>query len=124
MSTLSKFLRSLRHARHGLYQAIAHENSFRIHLAVAVVLILILVGLKVKPIEAAMIIFLISTILTLELVNTVVERFVDLLEPRVHTYVGLIKDLLAAGILITAVAASIIGILILGPYVLAAIRSL
>ena len=124
MSTLSKFLRSFRHARHGLYQAIAHENSFRIHLAVAVVVVLILIGFKVSPIEAAMIIFLISTILTLELVNTVVERFVDLLEPRVHPYAGLIKDLLAAGILITSVAAAIIGTLILGPYLLNAIRSL
>lgn len=124
MSTVTKFLRSFRHARQGLYQAVAMENSFRLHLAIAVVVILILIGLRVKPIESAMIIFLISTILTLELVNTVVERFVDLLEPRVHPYVGVIKDLLAASVLITVVAAAIIGGLILGPYVLAALQAL
>lgn len=93
-------------------------------MAVAVVVVLILIGLRVKPIESAMIIFLISSILTLELVNTVVERFVDLLEPRVHPYVGMIKDLLAAGVLITTIAAIIIGALVLGPYIILAFEAL
>jgi len=57
------------------------------------------------------------------LVNTVVERFVDMIEPRVHPYAGLIKDLLAAAVLITTVSAGIIGVLILGPYLLDALKA-
>ena len=124
MTTFRQFWRSFKHARRGLYLALAQENSFRLHMAVAVMVIASLIILGVKPIEAALIIFLISSILTLELVNTVVERFVDMLEPRVHPYAGLIKDLLAASVLITSVSAAIIGILILWPYVHGLIISL
>jgi diacylglycerol kinase len=55
-------------------------------------------------------------ILVVELVNTVVERVVDILKPRVHPYVKLIKDMMAAVVLISAVFASAIGIIIFYPY--------
>lgn len=124
MTTLERFWRSFRHARHGLYLAVANENSFRIHLAVAVAVVLLLLALRVTPVEAAIIIFLISSILSLELVNTVVERFVDLLEPRIHPYAGLVKDFLAAAVLITSVSAAIIGALIFWPYLLKVLAAL
>lgn len=114
--TLRRFLASLRHAVHGLRLALAEENSFRIHVAVAIVVIGVVAFLGLTRVEMAIIIFLISSMLTLELVNTVVERFVDLLEPRVHPYVGVIKDLLAAAVLVTSIAAFIIGCLLLLPY--------
>ncbi len=116
MSTLKKFFKSFRHAWHGVLRALAMENSFRIHVAVAIVVLLLIVALGLSRVELAIMIFLISSILTLELVNTVVERFVDLLEPRVHPYAGMIKDILAAAVLITSLAAAAIGILILWPY--------
>lgn len=116
MNTIKRFASSFRHARQGVIRALAMENSFRLHVAVAIVVIGLLFLLGVERRDAAIIIFVISTILTLELVNTVVERFVDLLEPRVHPYAGLIKDLLAAAVLITSISAALIGGLILWPY--------
>ncbi|MBI2984844.1 MAG: diacylglycerol kinase family protein [Candidatus Kerfeldbacteria bacterium] len=113
--SLKQFFSSLRHAGRGLRWALDSENNFRLHLAVAIVVVVLLLATGLDRVQAALIIFLISSILTLELVNTVVERFVDLLEPRIHPYAGLIKDLLAAAVLITAVAAIAIGLLILGP---------
>jgi diacylglycerol kinase len=53
--------------------------------------------------------------LILELVNTIVERFVGLLEPRVHTYVAIIKDLMAAAVLIVSITAVIISCLVFFP---------
>lgn len=118
MTSLSwhRFRKSFGYARQGLRHALAMENSFRIHVAVAIVVIGVMFGLGIRRIDAAVLIFLISSILTLELVNTVVERFVDILEPRVHPYAGQIKDLMAAGVLITSVAAIVIGAIIIWPY--------
>ncbi len=94
----------------------ATEHSFRIHVLVAVLVVILILFLRLTRAEAALLTLLVSTILTLELVNTVVERFVDMLEPRVHPYVGMIKDLMAAAVLITTIAAVIIGLIIFWPY--------
>jgi undecaprenol kinase len=111
-----RFWKSFQAARHGLTRAMASEHSFRIHALVAVVIVALILFLRLPRAEAALLILLVSTILTLELVNTVVERFVDMLEPRVHPYVGVIKDLMAAAVLITSIASVIIGLVIFLPY--------
>jgi undecaprenol kinase len=68
--------------------------------------------------DAIVIILVITFVLTLEIVNTVVERLVDMLKPRLHTYAESIKDLTAALVLIGSLAAVIIGILVFYPYIL------
>lgn len=110
-----RFLRSLKHAIRGFQSAAASEHSFRVHVLVAVVVIVLMLWLELSTLETALIIFVLANILVLELVNTVVERFVGLLEPRVHPYVGVIKDLMAAGVLIISVASIFIGLLIFLP---------
>lgn len=111
-----RFWRSFRYARRGLQRALATENSFRIHVLVAAIISFCLIALRVSGRDAAIIILIMASILNLELVNTIVERFVDILEPRVHPYVGVIKDLMAAAVLIMSIAAILIAMLVLGPY--------
>lgn len=111
-----RFWKSYQAARQGLARALSTEHSFRIHAFVAVIVVILILFLDIGRGESALLILLISTILTLELVNTVVERFVDMLEPRVHPYVGVIKDLMAAAVLITTIASIIIGLIIFWPF--------
>jgi diacylglycerol kinase len=110
-----KFRRSLGHALRGLRNALATEHSFRIHVFVAAIVIVLLLIFDLEPIQTAMVVMVLMTVLVLELVNTVVERFVGLLEPRVHPYVGIIKDLMAAGVMIVSVGAILVGLLIFIP---------
>ena len=49
----------------------------------------------------------------------VVEKIVDILRPRIHSYVEIIKDMMAAAVLIASIGAAIIGVLIFYPYILA-----
>jgi diacylglycerol kinase len=111
--SISRFRRSFGHAIRGFQRALATENSFRIHVVVALCVSIALCFLRLDRIDTAFIIFVMATILVLELVNTVVERFVGLLEPRVHPYVGVIKDLMAAAVLVMTLAAIAIGALLL-----------
>lgn len=120
--SLRHFLRSLRHAWHGFKRALATENSFRIHIAF-VVMVTVLIGLlDFTRTEIAILVMLMSTILILELVNTMMERFVGLLEPRIHSYVGEIKDLMAAAVLIVSVGAVFIAFLLIWPKIAVLIR--
>jgi len=112
--SLRRLSRSFRHAVRGLRTA-SEEHSFRVHIVAALIVTVLLLLADLTPVETALIIILMANVLMLELVNTVVERFAGLLEPRVHPYVGVIKDLMAASVLIMSLAALLIGLLILLP---------
>lgn len=112
----TRFARSLQYAWQGIVRTATSENSFRVHLLVAGLVIVAMMAIGVRPVEAAILILVISVVLTMELVNTVVERFVGILEPRVHPYVRVIKDSMAAAVLINSIAAVAIGLIIFWPY--------
>jgi diacylglycerol kinase len=52
----------------------------------------------------------------MELLNTALEYFTDLLKPRLHHYVSLIKDIMAAAVLLTALGSAVIGLIIFLPH--------
>ena len=54
-------------------------------------------------------------LLILEIINTIFERLLDLLKPRLHQYVKDIKDMTAAAVFISSLAAIIIGLIIFLP---------
>lgn len=115
--SFNRFRQSSRHAIHGLAHAFTAENNFRIHTVVGIVVLILLYLLRVPRRESALIVLVVASVLILELVNTIVERFADMLEPRIHPYVHIIKDMMAAVVVIAAIAAVIVGLLIFWPYV-------
>ena len=94
-----RFGRSLKHAIDGVCYAVCHEKNFRTEIALAVIVIVFILVFKVKNWEAIILVLMIMWVLILELINTVVERVVDILKPRIHPYARLIKDLMAAVVL-------------------------
>ena len=117
MTTINfpRFVRSLRHALHGLVHAFQNENNFRIHVIIGAVVTIAAIAARIPRTEAIDLVLVIASILILELVNTIVERFADLLEPRIHPYVHIIKDLMAASVVVAVVAAIVVGVLIFWP---------
>jgi diacylglycerol kinase len=114
---LRRFRKSLKHALDGIKYAISHEKNFRLELVMATLVIFCIFFFKVKNWEAIILILMIMWVIVAELVNTVLERVVDILKPRIHPYARLIKDLMAAIVLISATVSVIIGLMIFYPYV-------
>jgi len=113
---VKRFGRSLRHAIDGIIYAVSRERNFRIEILVAFFVIVFILFFKVKNWEAIILILMMMWVLILELINTVLERVVDILKPRIHPYARLIKDLMAAVVLISSIVAIIVGIIIFYPY--------
>ena len=113
---LKKFLKSLKHAIDGLTYAVAHERNFRIELFVAILVLFLIFVFKVKNWEAIVLILMIMWVLIAELINTVLERVMDILKPRIHPYAHLIKDLMAGAVLISSVVEIAVGVIIFYPY--------
>lgn len=93
------------------------ERSFRLQIAAAVVISAVMLVLPLAASERIILLLAIAAVLVLELLNSTVERMVDLLKPRLHEYVGDIKDLMAGAVFVASLFAALIGLLILWPHV-------
>jgi diacylglycerol kinase len=113
---MAKFSKSLKHAWSGLKYAISYERNFRIEIIAAVFIIALIFILDIKNWQAIVLILMIMWVLVTELTNTVVERVVDILKPRLHPYARLIKDIMAAVVLISCLVAIAVGTIIFWPY--------
>ena len=112
-----KLLKSFRYALKGLITAWKREQNFRIQGVISVAVILFMILVRVRIWEAVALLLAIGSVLILELINTIFEALVDILKPRMHHYVAIIKDLMAAAVFLASLGAAIIGLLILGPYI-------
>ncbi|MDD5397071.1 MAG: diacylglycerol kinase [Candidatus Moranbacteria bacterium] len=116
MDEIKRFKRSLGHAFDGMKYAVLHEKNFRIELLVGFMVLALIFIFKVKNWEAIILILMMMWVFISELTNTVLERVVDILKPRIHPYARLIKDLMAAVVLISAIVSIIVGVIIFYPY--------
>lgn len=110
------FVQSLRYAFKGLYIVFKEEQSFRLQLLVSVFVLLLMVIFPLERWARTSLLLAISIVLVLELLNSTMERVVDIIKPRFYQKSGEIKDVMAAAVLIASLTALIIGILIFVPY--------
>lgn len=113
---VKEICKSFKCAFRGLKYALSQERNFQIEVIVAFFIGMLILIFKIKNWEAVILLSMVMWVLVIELCNTVVERVVDILKPRVHPYVRLIKDMMAAVVLISAIFSSLVGIVIFYPY--------
>lgn len=92
-----------------------HEQNIRFHVLAAMVVVLsgLLTGLSYE--EWLIVILLIGGMMALEMVNSAIERVVDLATPGLHPLAKQAKDMAAGAVLVFAAASAIIGLLIFLP---------
>lgn len=106
---------SFRHALDGMEFTLRSERNARIHLLIALAIVALGVWLQLEPIEWALIVAAIALVFAGEMLNTVVELTLDLVMPDENPLAKHAKDVAAGAILVAAVAAAVIGLIILGP---------
>lgn len=91
------------------------ERNFLIDIFCSVITIIIGFILKISHLEWATILICIAMVLSLEMLNTAVEKTIDHLHPQHHTKAGEIKDIAAGSVLIAVIISGIIGGIIFIP---------
>ena len=107
-----KVLPSFRHAFRGIRTAWADGWNFRIHILCAVILIFIMIYFGFSYLEWAVLLGMATIVLCGELMNTVVEKMLDIVEPGHHPLVGKIKDMAAGGVLLASAGALAMGVFV------------
>ncbi|MRX71304.1 diacylglycerol kinase family protein [Bacillus lacus] len=117
--SLKKLLKSFRYAGQGIREAVKHEQNFRIHLMFSAVVISAGLILRVSAWEWIVILMLIGGMLSLELINTAVERVVDLVTENYHPLAKAAKDVSASAVLVYSILSVVVGLIIFLPRILA-----
>jgi diacylglycerol kinase len=112
-----RFKKSFLDAWHGVVFVYKNEQNFRIQVISGVLIIVLMLVLQLRKTEMVVILLLILLVLILELLNSALEKFLDILKPRLQLQVALIKDIMAAMVLLASIGALIIGGLIFLPYI-------
>ncbi len=91
------------------------QRNAWIHSLVATLVILLGLWLRLTFQDWAILVLTIAMVFTAEFINTAIEAVVDLASPAHHPLAKVGKDVGAAAVLVAALAAILVGLLILGP---------
>jgi diacylglycerol kinase len=109
-----RLLGSFRHAFEGMWYVVRTQRNARIHLSVAAMVIILGAWVGLSRVEWAILVLAIGMVLATEWFNTVAESAIDLVTAEYHPLAKVAKDAAAAGVLLTALIAVVVGVLILG----------
>jgi diacylglycerol kinase len=110
-----KFL-SFGDSLNGLSVAWREEAHFKVHVAMATTALLASWAFQISKIELMFVVVMIGIVMTAEIFNTALEELCDKFSPTHDPHIGKIKDLAAAAVFTSSVAAFIVGVIIFYPY--------
>jgi diacylglycerol kinase (ATP) len=117
MSSLRQQLASFKFAFLGIGRLLRSEVNARIHLAATILVTAAGFYCQVTTTEWCILVLAMMAVWVTEAVNTAVEWLCDRISPEYDPVIGKVKDVAAGAVLISALAALVIGILIFLPHV-------
>ena len=117
-------LHAFGHAFRGWGHVLKTQQNAWIHSLVASLVVVMGLWLGIEAWDWAILVITIAMVFTAEFINTAIEAVVDLASPTVHPLAKVGKDVGAGAVLVAALAAMIVGLLILGPPLWAKVLSL
>ncbi len=113
---MKKFIRSFGFAFSGIFHLLRTERNFAIQFSAMLFVVLAGFYFSIKVSEWLIILSISALILSLEAINSAIEKMCDLYSTENDARIKLIKDIAAAAVLISAIFATIIGVVIFGKY--------
>jgi diacylglycerol kinase len=114
---MKRRIRSFGYAGKGIRIVFTSEPNMKIHLAIAIFVVIFGFVFSITITEWIMCLLCIGLVFGMEMMNTAIENVVDLASPKLHPLAGKAKDIAAGAVLLCAIISVIIGILIFGPKV-------
>ncbi len=100
----------------GVFWMLKSERNFQIEVFALLINLFLIVILKVSSVDAAIIIAVSFTVLSLEILNTCVEKICDIIQPDFDQRIKIIKDMAAGSVFLMAMASVVVGVLIYAKY--------
>ncbi|EGL39036.1 diacylglycerol kinase [Parvimonas micra] len=118
MKKNSNFFESFLCAFRGIIYIFKTERNFRFHIVFSLLVLLSSLALNLSYVELSVILIMIAVVLTLEIINTIIENIMDFLCKNYNFKVKIIKDMASGAVLVSAFISVIVGYLIFVPKIL------
>jgi len=112
------FIDSVKNCFEGIIYTFNHENNFKREIILGILVIIAGFALKISLIEWCIIVLLINFVLVCELINTALEKTVDLYTTEYSKIGKVIKDAAGGAVLTMCIASAIIGTIIFLPKII------
>lgn len=116
--TIKNRLKSFGYAFNGLKILVQKEHNSWIYLLAKTCVIIAGFYYKVSILDWIALVFAIGFVFAMEIFNTAIEHVANFISPEKNDKIKQIKDLSAAGVLVSAATALIIGLLVFLPKIL------
>lgn len=118
MKFLKRLYISFGYGFNGIFHVLKKEEHLKIHVVISLLVIIAGFCFKISPMEWMIIVLCIGLVISAELMNTAIERLSDIVNPNHNPNIGLVKDIAAGAVIITAIISVIIGMLIFLPKII------
>lgn len=110
--------KSFSYAWEGIVYAFVHDQNLRVHAGAAVVVAIASIYFHVNAFEMGILGVMILLVICTEMINTAIEKMVDLITKEHREEAKIAKDVSSGMVLLTAAGSVIVGILIFLPHIL------
>jgi len=115
-------LNSFKYAVKGMREVIKSERNAKIHLFFAGLAIVGSIILKVGVLEFLFVFTSIILVIFAEIINTAIEKTLDLISQENNHSVELTKDMMAAAVLLTAIGSLVVAFVVFVPRIIELIQ--
>ena len=112
-------LRSFNHAFRGISIIFKTQHNIWVQVVISIIVVILGIFLRISHTEWALDVLSMFVVISAEAFNTAIEIDMDLTSPNFHPFAKDTKDVASAGVLLTALGASIVGLIIFIPKMLA-----
>lgn len=116
--SIKRIRNAFSYAFNGIRETYISEANMRFHFIVALIVIFMGFLFKVSSLEWIILIMCICFVISAEVINTCLEKMVDLITENKNRNAKVIKDTAAAFVMIFAIASLIIGLIIFVPKII------
>ena len=113
--SIKRLATSFSYAFKGFGKSFSEEANMKIHIFMALLVIICGFVFNVSNLEWIVLLFAIGLVIGAELLNTAIENLVDLVCKDYNLKAGVIKDVSAAFVMVLAIVSAIIGFIIFIP---------
>lgn len=109
---------SFKYAAEGVWFAFTNNQNLQIHVAIAILVILMSIVFRINGFEMGILGVIILLVIAAEMINTSIEEMVDLITTEHRQEAKIAKDVAAGMVLVTSIGSIIVGILVFLPHIL------
>lgn len=106
------FFEALKNSTNGLVYAIGEQKNLKIQIFIAIIVIIFSIILQINKIEMLFVCISIFFVIFAEVVNTSIEKTVDLVTEEYNEKAKIAKDVAAGAVIIASLNAIVVGIIV------------